>query len=47
MTARRTRWEVVLVALVFITLMRAVTAAPAARWRARDRAPAAPWAEGR
>jgi hypothetical protein len=48
MTARSTRWEIVLVALLLVTLMHAVTAAPADRWRTRDRAHAfAPRAEGR
>ena len=48
MTARSIRWEIALVALLLIALMRAVTAAPADRWQTRDRAHAvAPQAEGR
>lgn len=36
MTARNTCWEIALVALLLVVLMRAVTAAPADRWQARD-----------
>jgi len=37
MTARSTRWEIVLVALLLVVLMRAVCAGPAHRWQTRDR----------
>jgi hypothetical protein len=38
MTARSTRWEIALVALLLVVLMRGVVAAPTDRWQTRDRA---------
>ena len=37
MTARSTRWEIALVALLLVVLMRGVVAAPTDRWQTHDR----------